>query len=78
MIPNGHLVDLADKKRAWISEKSWKPRKIRCIENLFPSGVARFVARKNTPPVDMSCSYSLNGSDLEQIVHNRIGRLSLE
>ena len=36
------------------------------------------VARKNAPPMDKSCSSSLNGSDLEQIVHNIIGRLSLE
>ena len=43
----------------------------------LPSGVARFVARKNAPLVDKSCSSSLNGSDLGQMVHNRIGRLSL-
>ena len=40
--------------------------------------VTIFVARKNAPPADRSCSSSLNGLDLEQIVHNRIGRLSLE
>ena len=36
------------------------------------------VARKNEPPANMICSSSLNGSDLEQIVQNRFGRLSLE
>ena len=27
---------------------------------------------------DRSCSYGLNGSDPEQIVHNKVGRLLLE
>ena len=44
----------------------------------FPSGVAIFVSRKNAPPMNRIYSSSLNGSDLEQIVHNIIGRLSLE
>ena len=36
------------------------------------------VDKKNAPLADRSCSSSLNGSDLEQMVHNRIGRHSLE
>ena len=46
--------------------------------NIFPSGVARFVARKNAPLADKSCSSSLNGSDLEQMGYNRDGRLPIE
>ena len=38
----------------------------------------RSYALKNAPPADRSCSSSLNGSDLEQMFQNRIGRLSLE
>ena len=30
------------------------------------------------PSVDISSSFSLNGSDPEQMVHNKVGRLSLE
>ena len=36
------------------------------------------IARIFAPPADRSCSSSLNGSDLEQMVHNKIGRHSLE
>ena len=36
--------------------------------SLNPLGVV--VARKNAPHVDRSCSSSMNGSDLEKIVHN--------
>ena len=36
------------------------------------------VARNSAPSADRSCSYGLNGSDPEQIVHNKVGRLSLE
>ena len=45
---------------------------------MFPSRVSIFFARINAPHANRSCSFSLNGSDLEQIVHNRIGILSLE
>ena len=48
--------------RTWAKKSSWSTP----------------VARKNAPPVDMSCSSRINGSDIEQIVHNRIGRISLE
>ena len=37
-----------------------------------------YVSRKNAPLANKRCSSSLNGSDLEKIVHNIIGRLSLE
>ena len=56
----------------------WRPRKIKCTESYLPNGVTIFVARKNAPLADKSCSSSLNGSYLEQIIHNRIGRLSVE
>ena len=45
---------------------------------LFPSGVARFVSRNFAPSADRCCYSSLNGSDPEQIVHDKVGRLSLE
>jgi len=45
---------------------------------LFLSGVAKFVARNFAPFAERSCSSGMNGSDLEQIVHNKVGRLSLE
>ena len=44
----------------------------------IPSGVARFVARKNAPLVDKSCSSHLNASNIEQMSYNRDGRLPLE
>ena len=44
----------------------------------IPSGVTRFVSRKNAPLVDKSCSSSLNGLDLEKMGYNRYGRLPLE
>ena len=56
----------------------WALKKIIYIENSFLSGVARFVDRKITPLVDKSSSSSLNGSDLEQISHNRVVIFSLE
>ena len=37
-----------------------------------------FVARKNAPLADKSCSSSMNGSDLEQMSYNIDGRLPLE
>ena len=41
--------------------------------------VTIFVARNFVAPsVDISCSSGLNGSDLEQMVHNKVGRISLE
>ena len=46
--------------------------------NIFPNGVSKFVARKYAPIADKIFSSSLNGSDLEQIVHNIIGRFSIE
>ena len=55
-----------------------KTKEYQMYRKLFPSGVAIFFGRKNAPPADRSCSSSLNGSDLEQIVHNIIGRLSRE
>ena len=42
------------------------------------SGIARFVARNFAPSTEISCSYGLNGSDPEQIVHEKVGILSLE
>ena len=45
---------------------------------LHTNGVARFVARKNVHLADKNCSSSLNGSDLEQMSYNRVGRLPLE
>ena len=76
MIPNQDLTRSASrydyKKLELGFQTRVKPRK------MFPSRVSIFVARKNAPHADRSCSYSLNGLDLEQILHNRIGRLSLE
>ena len=43
-----------------------------------PISKRRFVARKNAPLVEKSCSSSLNGSDLEQMGYNRDGILPLE
>ena len=40
--------------------------------------VAIFVVRNFAPSADRSCSSGLNGSDPEQIVHNKVGRLLLE
>ena len=82
MIPKQNLTILASRSDYeklelvfWIRVK---PRKIGYAEIFFHGGVAKFVNRKNTPPADTTCSSSLNGSDLEQIVHNIIRRLSLE
>ena len=36
------------------------------------------VFRNFAPSMDRSCSFGLNGSDLEQIVHNKVARLLLE
>ena len=36
------------------------------------------VARKNSPLVNKTYSFSLNGSDLEQMSYNRVGILPLE
>ena len=63
---------------AWIPDKSVKTKEYHMCWKLFPSGVARFVARKNAPLVDKICSSSLNGSDLEQMGYNKDGRLTLE
>ena len=41
-------------------------------------GFSIFVARKNAPLADKSCSSSLNGSNLEQMVKKKDGRLPLE
>ena len=38
----------------------------------------KVITRKNAPLVDKSFSSSLNGSDLEQMSYNRVGRLPLE
>ena len=40
--------------------------------------VDKFVARKNAPLAEKSCSSSLNGSDIEQMSYNRDGILCLE
>ena len=37
-----------------------------------------YVAGKNAPLADKSCSFSLNGSHLEQMSYNRDGRIPLE
>ena len=45
------------------------------------NGVAlqsNIVARNFAPSADRSCSFGLNGSNPEQIVHNKVGRLLLE
>ena len=41
-------------------------------------GVTRFVVMNIAPSAGKSCSSGLNGSDLEEIVHNMVGRLLLE
>ena len=55
-----------------------KTKEDQMFRKLFPSMVARFVARKNAPLADKSCSSSFNGSDLEQVSYNRDGILPLE
>ena len=46
--------------------KNWG-RSDQLIYVLLPSGVAKFVTRNISPSVDISCSSSLNGLDLEQM-----------
>ena len=41
-------------------------------------GSLRSVVRNFAPSVDISYSSCLDGSDTEQIVHDKVGRLSLE
>ena len=74
-----NIVDLITKQVGIGFQTSvWGLKKTRYTKNSFPSGVSRFVARKITSPADKSCSSSMNGSDLEQISHNRVVRLPLE
>ena len=56
----------------------YERRKEEDVQNIQGGSKYSCVSRKNAPLVDKSCSSSLNGSNLEQIVHNKIGRLSLE
>ena len=44
----------------------------------FPDRVAKFVIRNIAPSANRSCSSGLNGSDLEQMSHSQVKRLSLE
>ena len=72
------------------SKSIWEDKKLGTSKNLMNSEKAigirdcckdnplMIVARNFAPSEDRSCSSSMNGSNLEQIVHNRIGRHSLE
>ena len=48
------------------------------VLNVFPSMVARFVARKSHLLLARVVSLGLNGSNLEQMSDNKDGRLPLE
>ena len=56
----------------------YERRKEEYVQNIQGGSEYSCVSRKNTPLVDKSCSSSLNGSNLEQMSYNRVGRLPLE
>ena len=58
--------------------KPWSKRAHKIWDLMDKPKPMKTVARKNAPLVDKSCSSSLNGSDLEQMSYNRVGRLPLE
>ena len=70
--------------RKWLSGKkgnmTWMMLQLQEMQVVWlPNGVTRFVSRNFVASsVDKSCSYGLNGLDPEQMVHNKVGRLSLE
>ena len=55
-------------------------KKIRSMMVIFPYGFIHtfFLAKNMETLLGRTCSSFLNGSDLEQTVHNKIGRLSVE